>query len=50
MLDAVLEEDEVHRGVVDVVHLELLVESGDECGSLRKFDVLLVGRLVVAEQ
>lgn len=50
MLDAILEEDEVHRGVVDVVHLQLLVESGDECGSLREFDVLPIGRLVVAEE
>jgi hypothetical protein len=43
MLDAISEEYEVHRGLVDVVDLEALVQPRDECVDLSEFEVLFVG-------
>ena len=50
MLNAVVEEDEVHWGVVGVIELEVLVQSWDKSIDLAQFQVLALWILVVTEE
>ena len=49
MLDAVIEEDEVHGLIIEVVEFELLVEPRDQVCRSAEFHIHLVGVLEVAK-